>query len=393
MFCMNCGQKLPDEAKFCFRCGSKVCIEGIKKAENEKSVFEQDMPDEFPEEHWSDEEKLAFAESVLKSDYKVVRRYCEGKKLLALDESTKSDVSDGTLYRIDYDRDTILHAFSKYFQDFHRDGGKRIGEGQEIGYIGHIFGPGRGPKGKILLRQEILKKEAIRTHGRYQWESGDDELYTIFLKEVYKLNLEVSENEVSVREMKLEGEVQVMDNQGFWGEQDPEFAKIKEWSSVKDENGLSGCVILFYEDKPVSVMKGVLNNAVSLRDAWPFSVYQNFETQDLSEVTQSSNLGFKIAQMARMNLLHYKYGTIIDFSMLQIGVFVRELNRKTQYFIRTADKRKYPDVGIKDCQYYEFEDGELKPIDFEKLKKYQNSEHQVRWMAGSIKYQHENIFS
>lgn len=47
MFCMNCGQKLPDEAKFCFRCGSKVCIEGIKKVENEKSVFEQDMPDEF----------------------------------------------------------------------------------------------------------------------------------------------------------------------------------------------------------------------------------------------------------------------------------------------------------------------------------------------------------
>lgn len=100
-----------------------------------------------------------------------------------------------------------------------------------------------------------------------------------------------------------------------------------------------------------------------------------------------------LSRICRMNLLHYKYGTIIDFSMLQIGVFVRELNRKTQYFIRTADKRKYPDVGIKDCQYYEFEDGELKPIDFEKLKKYQNSEHQVRWMAGSIKYQHENIFS
>lgn len=26
MFCMNCGTKLPDEAKFCFKCGFKVTI-------------------------------------------------------------------------------------------------------------------------------------------------------------------------------------------------------------------------------------------------------------------------------------------------------------------------------------------------------------------------------
>ncbi len=344
------------------------------------------MPDEFPEEHWSDEEKLAFAESVLKSDYKVVRRYCEGKKLLVLDESTKSDVSDGTLYRIDYDRDTILHAFSKYFQDFHKDGGKRIGEGQEIGYIGHIFGPGRGPKGKILLRQEILKKDAIRIHGRYPWELGDDELYKIYCGEVYKLNLEVSENDVSASEMKLDGEVRSYENQSS------EYAKIREWSSTKDENGMSGCVVLFYDDKTVSVMKGVIDNPFGM-NACPFFLYQNWETQDLSEVTQASNLGFKIAQMSKMNLIHIQYGRIIDFSMLQIAILERTLNKKTQYFIRTVNKRKNPSsVGINDCQYYEFTDGEMKEIDFEQLKKYQKSEHKVRFMTGLLKYPHENIF-
>ena len=79
-----------------------------KKAENEKAVFEQDMPDEFPEEHWSDEEKLAFAEEILNSDYKVVRRYCEGKKILALDLSTESDASEGALYLIQF----LMHFVS-----------------------------------------------------------------------------------------------------------------------------------------------------------------------------------------------------------------------------------------------------------------------------------------
>ena len=26
MFCMNCGTKLPDEAKFCFKCGEKTIV-------------------------------------------------------------------------------------------------------------------------------------------------------------------------------------------------------------------------------------------------------------------------------------------------------------------------------------------------------------------------------
>ena len=58
--------------------------------------------------------------------------------------------------------------------------------------------------------------------------------------------------------------------------------------------------------------------------------------------------------------------------MLQIAILERTLNKKTQYFIRTANKRKNPSsVGINDCQYYEFTDGEMKEIDFEQLKKYQ----------------------
>ena len=27
MFCMNCGTKLPDKAKFCYNCGEKINIE------------------------------------------------------------------------------------------------------------------------------------------------------------------------------------------------------------------------------------------------------------------------------------------------------------------------------------------------------------------------------
>lgn len=379
MFCMNCGQKLPDAAKFCFNCGSKV-----PEIVPESAL---DTKDEFPEEHWSDEEKLAFAEEILNSDYKVVRRYCEGKKILALDLSTESDASEGALYLIDYDRDTILDAFRKYFENFHKDGGKRTGEGKDIGYIGHILGPGRGMMGKILLRQDIFRRKQIKKKGgRYPWELGDDELYKIYCGEVYKLNLEVSENDVSASEMKLDGEVRSYENQSS------EYAKIKEWSSTKDESGMSGCVVLFYDDKTVSVMKGVIDNPFGM-NACPFFLYQNWETQDLSEVTQASNLGFKIAQMSKMNLIHIQYGRIIDFSMLQIAIFERTLNKKTQYFIRTANKRKNPSsVEINDCKYYEFTDGEMKEIDFEQLKKYQKSEHKVRFMTGLLKYPHENIF-
>ena len=373
MFCMNCGQKLPDAAKFCFNCGSKVPEIVPEPA--------PDTEDEFPEEHWSDEEKLAFAEEILNSDYKVVRRYCGEKKILALDISTESDASEGALYLIDYDRNTILDAFCQYFENFHKDSGKRTGEGKDVGYIRN------GRMGKFFLRQDIFRRKHIKKKGgRYPWELGDDELYKIYCGEVYKLNLEVSENDVSASEMKLDGEVRSYENQSS------EYAKIREWSSTKDENGMSGCVVLFYDDKTVSVMKGVIDNPFGM-NVCPFFLYQNWETQDLSEVTQASNLGFKIAQMSKMNLIHIQYGRIIDFSMLQIAILERTLNKKTQYFIRTANKRKNPSsVGINDCQYYEFTDGEMKEIDFDQLKKYQKSEHKVRFMTGLLKYPHENIF-
>ena len=41
MKCLNCGSELPEEAKFCFSCGSKITQDNVDDNEVEPAVVEE----------------------------------------------------------------------------------------------------------------------------------------------------------------------------------------------------------------------------------------------------------------------------------------------------------------------------------------------------------------
>ena len=122
MFCINCGTKLPDEAKFCFNCGTNL-EELLKSINNTKVIQEEeekvnDLGDELVEEFIDEEEKLINEkEERVKANKSIILSL--GNRKIELPPYSKEHIGIEELFymQLSVSSDTFTESFNNMHKD------------------------------------------------------------------------------------------------------------------------------------------------------------------------------------------------------------------------------------------------------------------------------------
>ena len=178
MFCMNCGEELPDKAKFCFSCGKKI-ESGIKKESGKiikktENVLEPD--DEIIEIRKESKMDSFIDDIAVKTKTNTGKSYYESGELLYEGEFKEDKLhGKGALYY----EDGKLWYEGEFKEDKCHGKGKEYYESGELWYEGEFkedMWHGKGNKyyknGKMLYEGELIKGN-LHGKGKLYYENGE----------------------------------------------------------------------------------------------------------------------------------------------------------------------------------------------------------------------------